>query len=213
MTPPNPNQDNEDKGDDVGRRDRMVLIAAAVISAVGIIVAAIVQIIPDIPPPPTSTPILEPSPTSIDILTLPPTLMNTPTTTFTPTIMCVNPSIQITNVPSPGSHDNLTGEVACAEPSGYAVIVFIHLSLGEEGVDTSGWWVKPYKDEDCLLTPIQQDGTWVTDITTYPNDVNADMISAFLVPAGYRLTGYFAGTAVFPGDFIEEALAQVTITR
>ena len=44
-------------------------------------------------------------------------------------------------------------------------------------------WTKPTYDQPTL--PIDSDGAWGGDIWSHPNDLGADRIRVFLVPAAY----------------------------
>jgi len=86
-------------------------------------------------------------------------------------------SIVITNLPAFGSQGNLGGLVLNANPATNCLAVFIYVA--------GDWYSKP----NCAsqLTPIQPDGSWMTDITTGGSDKNATEIAAFLVPTNYSL--------------------------
>ncbi len=86
-------------------------------------------------------------------------------------------SIEFTFVPAWSSFDDLTGRVWGVNPSEYYVAVYIFVE------SAGGWWTKP--SAVSPLTPIEEDSTWTTDITTGGIDQYATKIIAFLVPDGY----------------------------
>ena len=99
--------------------------------------------------------------------------------TATVTILVANapaePAIEFTFVPLIGSDDDLQGIVTGAAPDTSRVTVYILVD--------GTWWVKPYAAD--ALTTIEDDGTWVCDITTGGNDPQATAVSAFLVGVDY----------------------------
>jgi len=81
-------------------------------------------------------------------------------------------AIGLTYVPKYGSTENLRGRVLNANSKDFAVAVYIKV----DGL----WWTKPYWDSP--ITEINDDGTWVCDITTGGFDETAEEIAVFLMP-------------------------------
>jgi len=125
-------------------------------------------------------------------------LTGTPTGSPTP---CSKPVIEFDSVPPYGSYDDLSGHVECVTPSDYKVAVFINVS---------GWWTKPYLSSP--LTTIQNDGTWLTDITTGGSDQLATDIAAFLIPNSYN-PPLLSGEATFPQELYTNAASFVSVPR
>ena len=111
------------------------------------------------------------------------------------------PAIVFDYIPPFGSFEDLTGRVSCADPAGYAAAVYINVN---------GWWTKP--TFATPLTPIQPDGTWVTDITTGGSDQFATEIAVFLVPAGFA-PPLMSGGNVLPDALYAGAAAYIFATR
>jgi hypothetical protein len=86
------------------------------------------------------------------------------------------PGIELTSVPAYGSFDSLSGRVSDANPSDYAVAVYIH-------VPPYGWWTKPFAAYP--VTSIQSDGTWTCFVVTGGEDAYATEVIAFLIPKTY----------------------------
>jgi hypothetical protein len=116
-------------------------------------------------------------------------------------LMCNSPTIVFDYVPPTGSDDNLRGHVGCVAPDDYKVAVYINVA---------GWWTKPYYISP--LTPIQSDGTWITDITTGGSDPLATDIAAFLIPNGYN-PPIMSGGDYLPGELYTNSVAYTSITR
>jgi hypothetical protein len=107
--------------------------------------------------------------------TIAPTKPPPPTFPITLTPTLCPPGIFIDNpIPAYGSNENLNGHIICVRPQDYKVAVYIKVN--------GGWWTKPTFDNS--LTPIRDDGTWTTDITTGGSDHNATDIVACLLPNG-----------------------------
>ena len=113
------------------------------------------------------------------------------------------PAISLTNVPSFGSLDNLSGLVAGAAPAAHRVAVFIY-------VPSAGWWSKPYCDPQ--LTVIRPDGSWTADITTGGADELATRITALLVSTNYS-EACVMGPATLPTNVTAQAISSVTVER
>jgi beta-lactamase superfamily II metal-dependent hydrolase len=105
---------------------------------------------------------------------------------------CVE-AIEFSYVPPFGSNDNLQGQVSGVDPNGYNVWVYID-------VPPYGWWTKPTTAQP--QTPIENDGTWVCDITTGGSDQCATKIIAFLVPDGNELST-ISGNQCLPSEWYE----------
>jgi exo-beta-1,3-glucanase (GH17 family) len=111
------------------------------------------------------------------------------------------PVIEFTHVPAFGSFDDLEGQALHVEPAEYRVAVYIYVG---------GWWTKPTFARP--LTPIQIDGSWITDITTGGVDQNATRIAAFLLPEGYN-PPRMSGGSTLPAELAETAVASVEVSR
>jgi exo-beta-1,3-glucanase (GH17 family) len=115
------------------------------------------------------------------------------------------PEILFTYVPPYGSDDNLRGQVLHVSPDEHFVTVFINVN--------DRWWVKPYWNE--IRTPIQRDGSFVTDITTGGMDPQAREIIAFIFENDYDFPdsppsgSYLA----LPQELFDNALAYVRRDR
>lgn len=114
-----------------------------------------------------------------------------------------NPSIEITNIPSIGSYEYLSGRVVDGDPNTQRVAVFIY-------VPSSGWWSKPYCNPQ--LTVIQPDGSWSANITTGGADATATQITALLVSSNYS-EPCVMGPATLPTNVTALALASATVQR
>ncbi len=112
------------------------------------------------------------------------------------------PGIAFTHVPPRGSSQNLEGEVMHVTPADYRVAVYILVG--------SGWWTKPTFASP--LTVIDDDGTFVTDITTGGIDQTASAVAAFLVPAEYA-PPRAGGLGSLPAELEQNALASVQVER
>lgn len=111
------------------------------------------------------------------------------------------PNIKFSHVPSYASFDDLKGEVLHVKPRDYKVAVYIYVS---------GWWTKPTFEN--ALTVINEDGSWICDITTGGMDQNATKISAFLVPNGYS-PPLMDGKQTLPTELYENSVAYVEVER
>jgi hypothetical protein len=111
------------------------------------------------------------------------------------------PTIEFTYVPPYGSTNDLQGRVGCVVPADYKVAVYIYVS---------GWWTKP--TWAAPLTPIRDDSTWTTDITTGGNDPLATRIAAFLVPNGYNPPP-MSGQPSLPAELFSSAVAYIMVER
>ena len=109
--------------------------------------------------------------------------------------------IEFTYVPPYRSFEDLQGQARCVETADYRVAVYIYVS---------GWWIKPYWDSP--LTPIESDGSWITDITTGGIDQLATKIAAFLVPNGYD-PPLMSGGQTLPEELFENSVAWVMVER
>lgn len=105
-------------------------------------------------------------------------------------------------VPRFGSSDNLRGQLCHLNPAEYRVAVYIKVA--------NTYWVKPLAAQP--LTPIQADGSWITDITTGGNDPLATEIRAYLVSRVYN-PPILLGSATIPAALEASALASVVVTR
>jgi hypothetical protein len=112
-----------------------------------------------------------------------------------------SPSIAITVKPPYDTYQDLQGLVACAQPSDYKVAVYIY---------DSGWKNKP--SLDAPLTNIQNNGTWVCDITTELYDSISTGIAAFLVPNGYN-PPLLSRVNPLPVELFENAVAYTIEDR
>ncbi len=113
------------------------------------------------------------------------------------------PSIEFTSVPPYGSTADLAGRVREAAPAIHRVAVFIY-------VPGAGWWSKPFCNP--VLTVIQADGNWTTDITTGGADAYATKIAALLVTTNFS-EPCVTGLSSLPTNVLAQALASVTVER
>jgi hypothetical protein len=111
------------------------------------------------------------------------------------------PLIAFTSVPPYGSFEELKGQVKNVSPADYTVVVYIYVG---------GWWTKPYWSDP--LTAIQDDSSWVCDITTGGSDEQATAIVAYLVPQGYD-PPLMGGESTLPVELDQRAVAKVSVTR
>lgn len=102
-----------------------------------------------------------------------------------------------------GSFDNLAGRVSGVEPVMCHVAVHIF-------VPPYGWYTKPTCAQP--LTVIQQDGSWVADITTGGIDELATRVAALLVPTNFSADCVF-GLRFLPTNVFGQALASAVVTR
>lgn len=112
------------------------------------------------------------------------------------------PVIEFTYVPPCGSFENLKGKVLNVIPSDYKVAVYIRVD--------QGWWNKPTWANP--LTPIQDDGSWICDITTGGNDQDATEIAAYCVKNGYN-PPEMSGQCALPEELDEDSVAKVKVVR
>ncbi len=112
------------------------------------------------------------------------------------------PAIGLTYVPKYGSTENLRGRVLNANSKDFAVAVYIMVDRF--------WWTKPYWDSP--ITEINDDGTWVCDITTGGIDETATRIAAYLIPADYK-PSLISWNFQLPQDLEEKALAKAEARR
>lgn len=113
------------------------------------------------------------------------------------------PSIEITNLPSFGSFNNLGGRVLNAGSSTNRVAVFIF-------VPGAGWYTKPTCG--APLTIIDTNGSWTADITTGGADQNATQIAALLVSSNYNQP-CVQDVSALPTNVLQQAIASVFVTR
>lgn len=113
------------------------------------------------------------------------------------------PSIAYTVVPPLGSSDPIQGKVQHVNPGTFYAVTYIH-------VGGAGWWVKP--GTTTRRTIVRCDGTFTTAYATGGNDVNADQISTYLVPANYD-PPVVLGDFALPQALINNAVASVTVKR
>lgn len=112
------------------------------------------------------------------------------------------PAIGLTYVPKYGSTENLQGRVLNADPKDFAVAVYIEVD--------GGWWAKPYWDNP--VTKINNDGTWVCDITTGGIDETATRIVAYLIPINYE-PPLASGDLQLPQALEDNAVAKAEVRR
>jgi len=118
-------------------------------------------------------------------------------------VVGASPIIEFTFIPPYGSTLDLEGRVREVNPADHKVAVYIF-------VEGAGWWTKPYFAQP--LTPIQNDSTWICDITTGGSDIYATKIRAFLLPNGVDppLVG---GQATLPASLDTISVANVYTIR
>ena len=112
------------------------------------------------------------------------------------------PTIEFTYVPPYGSFEDLKGQVWHVKPADYKVAVYIYVD--------DVWWTKPYWDQP--LAPIQDDGSWICDITTGGHDQDATKIVAYLVPNGYDPL-LMSGQSTLPSELDQISVAKAEIIR
>jgi hypothetical protein len=96
----------------------------------------------------------------------------------------------------------LEGVVKGVIPAYHRVAVFIFVG--------NGWWNKPTWDNP--LTPLQCDGSFVTDITTGGDDQRATKVLAYVVPASYKPPA-LGGSPTIPPSVEQHAVAWIEVTR
>lgn len=111
------------------------------------------------------------------------------------------PVLTLDYIPPYGSYENLRGHVTGISPAAYKIAVYIKVS---------GWWTKPYFVTP--LTVIQNDGTWVADITTGGADVLATHLAVFLVPNGYT-PPTMSGGVTLPSELYQNAIVYKLVPR
>ena len=111
--------------------------------------------------------------------------------------------IEFTLIPPYGSSQNLSGRVRNVPPESYKVAVYIF-------IEGSGWWTKPTFAQP--LTYIQNDSTWICDITTGGNDIYATQICAFLLRNGIN-PPQAGGLANLPASLDTLSVARVSTAR
>ncbi|MCX6926467.1 MAG: glycoside hydrolase family 16 protein [Verrucomicrobia bacterium] len=114
-----------------------------------------------------------------------------------------SPAIVLTNIPSFGPFEDLSGLVVDAAPAAHRVAVFIY-------APGAGWWSKPYCDPQ--LTVIRPDGSWTADITTGGVDEFATKITALLVSTNYS-EPCVMGLSALPSNVLAQAVASATVER
>lgn len=112
------------------------------------------------------------------------------------------PSIEFILVPPIGSLDDLKGKVYNANPKDFVIVVVTMVDFG--------WWTKPSLEKP--VTKINNDGTWVCDITTSERDEAAIKIAAYLIPISYnppKLSGNF----MIPQELGKNSIAKLEVIR
>jgi exo-beta-1,3-glucanase (GH17 family) len=113
------------------------------------------------------------------------------------------PSIAFTVVPPYGDPTGtLRGTVNHLIPNDHRVAVYIRVG--------SLWYEKPFSD--APLTWIRNNGTWMADSVTHPNDANATEIAAYVLPAWYSPPHVF-GLSSIPGAIAANAVASQQVPR
>ena len=112
-----------------------------------------------------------------------------------------SPTITLTSIPVMGTNDELTGKVTNVTPASYRVAVYIFVQ---------GWYNKP--TDAAPLTVVQNDGTWICDITTGGADAYATKIAAFLFPQSYT-PPLVDGALTLPTELSTHAVASVITDR
>jgi hypothetical protein len=106
-----------------------------------------------------------------------------------------SPEIEITIFPKYGTTEDVGGIVRFVNPSEYRVAVLIY--VGER------WWTKPTFEQPFVN--INQNGTWVCDITTGGDDIHSTRIAAFLIPSSFT-PPQCAGRNTIPNAIYENCL-------
>lgn len=111
--------------------------------------------------------------------------------------------ILMTNIPAYQTTSNLAGLVYGFNVNTCRVMVCEYSAAAL-------WWSKPLCNN--LLTTIQTNGSWVTDITTAGTDTNATRIAAFVVSSNYSLP-CVQGSNYLSTNIFNLAMATSIITR
>ncbi len=111
------------------------------------------------------------------------------------------PEVELIYIPPVGSEDFLVGKVRHVVPRYNRIATFIF---------NGGWWNKPTWDSPTVL--IMPDGTWICDIVTHPNDVNATKIAVFVLPED-KIPPRMAGGPFLPQELYDNSLAYIEVSR
>ena len=113
-----------------------------------------------------------------------------------------NQLIEFTSVPFHGERiKNLKGKINVNNIENYKLAVYIY---------NNGWWIKPYQHD--RITPINNDRTWVCDITTSSNDHLSNKIKVFLLDI-QTVPPLMNGNKSFPQEFLNSVFCEAYINR
>jgi hypothetical protein len=112
------------------------------------------------------------------------------------------PYIEFVFVPPFGSSEDLKGRLVNGDPDQFGVAVYIMV----EAV----WSSKPSLVNP--VTKINEDGTWVCDITTSEDDDLAIKIAAYLIPAGFKPPPAYRNFYILK-EIKDKCLASIEVTR
>lgn len=112
------------------------------------------------------------------------------------------PYIEFVFVPPFGSSEDLKGRLVNGDPNQFGVAVYIMV----EAV----WSSKPSLANP--VTKINEDGTWVCDITTSEDDDLAIKIAAYLIPAGFKPPTAYRNFYILK-EIEDKSLASIEVTR
>lgn len=113
-----------------------------------------------------------------------------------------SPSLTFTHVPALGVTEPVEGTVSCADPAAHQLVTYIYVG--------TGWWVKPTFANP--VTPINPDGTWLTNIHTGELDKTATMIMTFLIPSTYA-PPLMGGGSTLPEELFANAITYERVLR
>ena len=90
---------------------------------------------------------------------------------------CTTPVITLQDVPAKGTGTIVRGSVDCVNPDDYRILVFVQVD---------GKWYGSKPNWDNPYTTITAGKTWETVFVTGGNDINADIIKAYMVSRSYQ---------------------------
>ena len=112
------------------------------------------------------------------------------------------PYIEFVFVPPFGSSEDLKGRLVNGDPNQFGIAVYIMV----EAV----WSSKPSLANP--VTKINEDGTWVCDITTSEDDDLAIKIAAYLIPVGFKPPTAYRNFYILK-EIKDKSLANIEVTR
>jgi len=112
------------------------------------------------------------------------------------------PLVEFSSYPAIGIDGVLRGYVQHVVPNDARIACYIRVG--------GSWWMKPF--QTAPLTWVRGDGTWMCDIVTHPNDLNATDLAAYLLPDWYDPPDVL-GLPSIPSEIVSTALASKQIAR